>query len=71
MSLIGQQEEAFRKGRVKETELQRPLLFTATEPRKSVSSHSSIKVNLAPGEYRAEDLASLRLRLKLAPWNPE
>ena len=57
MSLIGQQEEAFRKGRVKETELQRPLLFTATEPRKSVSSRLFNQVNLAPGEYRAEDLA--------------
>jgi hypothetical protein len=41
MSLIGQQEEAFRKGRVKETELQRPLFFP--------------HVNPGPGEYRAED----------------
>jgi hypothetical protein len=66
MSLIGQQEEAFRKGRVKETELQRPLLLQPLNHGIGLF-HSSIKGNQVPVEYRAEDLASLQRRRKLAP----
>jgi hypothetical protein len=72
MSLIGQQEEAFRKGRVKETELQllrRPEEFVTTVTEKlltyglgrgveyyDIPAVRKIVREAAPGQYRWSSL---------------